>query len=148
MMVMKGYLRKKKTSNNHFNLVSRTSHRFGRLCFLVIAKIQVMCRSFVTLAAMSFFRRRVLHNIKTPNKACGRLGVRGIFKYFSLDERHLRQAGFEFFLLPSSVHARMVVDWRSRVETHLPVSPTGMLSQTVSPHSFHCGGLCPVLKSS
>ena len=41
------------------------------------------------------------------------------FTHFSLGNRHLRQAGFEFILLPSIVHARLVVE---PVETHQPVS--------------------------
>jgi len=57
-----------------------------------------------------------------PNKACGFVGFCGIFEHFS---------GFEFFLLPSRIHA--CTDWRSRVEVPAPapVSPTGTMALTV-----------------
>ena len=41
-----------------------------------------------------------------PNKACtGQVGTVRFFRHFSLDSPP-GQAGFEFFLLPSIVHAR------------------------------------------
>jgi len=43
---------------------------------------------------------------RTPNKACtGRWGFCGFFEYFS---------GFEFFLLPSRIHARPSAMLRER----------------------------------
>jgi len=50
------------------------------------------------LVAVSFFQPASLAQQKTPNKACsGLAGFCAIYKHFS---------GFEFFLLPSRIHAR------------------------------------------